>query len=64
MYIPEIRNKGYSEYPSLYVGKAKVGDFFENEDWQDMIDRMYAKMIREFFEAEGVNFYEDENEDD
>lgn len=64
MYIPEIKFKGYDRYITVYVGDVKVGEFFENEDTDKMLDRMFAKLIRGFFESEGVNFYEEDEEDE
>ena len=64
MYIPEIKVTGYDRYIDLYVGKVKVGSFFENDDTYELLDRMYAKLIRDFFESQGVHFYEEEEDDE
>jgi hypothetical protein len=64
VYIPEIRLSRYDRWVTIHVGKVKVGEFFENEEAHELLDRMYAKLIREFFEAEGVNFEEEEGDDD
>lgn len=64
MYIPEIKNTGDYDYPVLWVGEVKVGSFYACEGWQEQLDLMYAKMIREFLEGQGVTFYEEEQEDE
>lgn len=64
MYLPEIIIKGYDRWISVYVGEAKVGEFFENEETTKLLDQMFAKMIRQHFEAEGVNFLPEEVEED
>jgi hypothetical protein len=63
MYIPEIKIKYYDRWVTVHVGDIKVGTFFENEEAHKMLDQMYAKMIRDFFESQGVSF-EEEQEDE
>jgi hypothetical protein len=63
-YIPVITNKSDYEYPDLYVGNRKIGEFYAcGQGFTDLMDELFAEFLRDKLKAHGIEFYSEDDEE-